>query len=525
MPSDSPSDTANVLNGVSCPTATNCWAAGTQRASGKLDQTLVEVWSPSTTSWVKVTSDNMFDPSDATTVNQLNGVSCNSSTNCWAVGWFSNDKSDPSTTWHDRGLGLGLHWNGTNGTFDPVKIPSAPAEGVNYKLTGVSCVNDGFCVAVGAKSTRESVGVANGPNSFSGDEAFIALYNGATWEDVSPEEPDVNAEQKAELNGVSCVDTSHCMAVGRNEDHQPLAMETSGLDSQGNKVGGAESDTWFTLTDVTKGESAEFNGVSCITANNCWAAGTFADDHVDQSDKDLVDQALIGHWVGDGTHDGTGGNWNLADNLNSLSSNNPSEVDNELNGIHCESATLCFAVGSYDFGQVDTEDSPGTDQTLIDQFNGTSWSLSVANSGPPTNRTTDALDNELQDNELNGVDCLDVNNCVGVGEFDGGPPPVSNIEAPVTAAPDESPAEPNTDTLVLMWGNPTPGTTGTPSPPPSNQPGGGTGTGSTPSTSVQAAKVPVPATGGGGALPLILLAGAGVASLGSGIVLIRSRKR
>lgn len=485
VPSANPSEETNILNGVSCVNPTTCWAVGTQRAKGAAHQTLVETLDTTTTppSWASLSSDNCTDvcsdinSKDKTKLtNALNGVSCDSTTNCWGVGYYVND----SGNW----TALGEHWNGTAGHFEASQIGPNGTDETYYKLNGVSCVPVGttaneFCVAVGISHSDE------------GFDAFIELWQGSGWENVSPTDQDV------ELNGVSCVDTSNCFAVGKDGDGQTLTMRTTN--------GG---ETWTTQTSPNEGtDTNELNGVSCVSVTFCWAAGYYKDDHIDTSEPSVTKQALVEFWNGTAWSIPTG-------DIPNISVNQQGELDNILNGIHCESATLCFAVGDVDARSVGFKD-----QTLIDQFNGTSWSIAVGN--PPdgsTNSTTDP-EAEPQNNELNGVDCGSLNMCAAVGEFDGGEIVSTSFEAPTMAVSD-FPGEDGKRTLVLMWANSTPGTSGTPG----TTGGTGTGTGS-PSTSVQAAKVPVPATGGGGALPLILLAGAGVVSLGGGITLIRSRKR
>jgi hypothetical protein len=72
--------TDNGFNGVTCLSASNCWAVGTYK--GDAYQTLIEHWDG--TSWTIVDSPN----TDVTHDNILNGVTCTSASECWAVGGF-----------------------------------------------------------------------------------------------------------------------------------------------------------------------------------------------------------------------------------------------------------------------------------------------------------------------------------------------------------------------------------------------------------------------------------------------------
>src|SRR5207253_656150 len=78
----------NELLGVTCVSASECWAVGTVgRNAANASQTLIERWDG--TSWAIVTSPN----TNATQNNYLNGVTCVSASECWAVGSYYNDSA------------------------------------------------------------------------------------------------------------------------------------------------------------------------------------------------------------------------------------------------------------------------------------------------------------------------------------------------------------------------------------------------------------------------------------------------
>src|SRR5437588_158952 len=71
------------VSGVTCTSASDCWVVCACRA-GFYDQTLIEHWNG--TEWSIVTSPN----TSTTQSNGLGGVTCASASNCWAVGSYYN---------------------------------------------------------------------------------------------------------------------------------------------------------------------------------------------------------------------------------------------------------------------------------------------------------------------------------------------------------------------------------------------------------------------------------------------------
>ena len=81
---------SNELFPVTCVSASECWAVGTYY-NGSAAQTLIERWDG--TSWAIVTSPN----TSATQENYLYGVTCVSASECWAVGYYYTDNFTPQT--------------------------------------------------------------------------------------------------------------------------------------------------------------------------------------------------------------------------------------------------------------------------------------------------------------------------------------------------------------------------------------------------------------------------------------------
>ena len=129
----------NVLHAVSCPSTTSCSAVGFGSTKG-----LVEHWNGHT--WSIVTrpnptgSDNWY----------LAHVSCATTTSCFAVGsyWSGEVGKSPEKT-------LAEHWNGHTWSITPSPNPAGSASTV---LNGVSCPTATQCFAVGHSSYQVSLG-------------------------------------------------------------------------------------------------------------------------------------------------------------------------------------------------------------------------------------------------------------------------------------------------------------------------------------------------------------------------------
>jgi hypothetical protein len=250
----------DVLNGVSCVSASFCVAVGFYKDSKKADQTLAESWNGST--WSTVTS-----PDEGSFANQLNGVSCVSPKFCVAAGTDGDDT-------------LIEFWNGTSWSI--VSSPDVGGDTNNY-LGSVSCVSATSCMAVGS-ATISSVGV----------EALTESWNGSTWS-IAPSSP-AGSEF---LTGVSCVAATSCIAVGwYNTGEGPDQTESQSWNGS----------TWSLLSSPDEGTGSNtLAGVSCASASFCTAVGA----HLITG---RISRTLIESWNGStwsivpSPHQGTGNN-------------------------------------------------------------------------------------------------------------------------------------------------------------------------------------------------------------------------
>jgi hypothetical protein len=162
---------------VSCPTTTRCFAVGSY-FDGFTYKALAEHLNG--TNWSVVTSPN---PTDATDI-FLSGVSCLSTTRCYAVGNYSTGPPNNSTS-----KTLTERWNGTSWSVFASPTPPGATYGV---LSGVSC-QPGSCYAVGTDGYT-----------------LIEHWDSAKWSIAAPPP----GGSQSQLGQVSCPSTTSCYAVG-----------------------------------------------------------------------------------------------------------------------------------------------------------------------------------------------------------------------------------------------------------------------------------------------------------------------
>jgi hypothetical protein len=161
----SPPQGAPALEGVTCVSATDCWASG----SG------FEHWNG--TSW---TLDKVLQ------TGPFSSVACTSATQCWAV---------------ESNFNLIEGWNGI--AWSAISLADT-----NLRLSGVTCASASECWAVGTDFTV--------PTS----QTAIERWNGFAWAGaLSPDPLDYGSVTDGHgdgLDAVTCLTVSQCVAVGSN---------------------------------------------------------------------------------------------------------------------------------------------------------------------------------------------------------------------------------------------------------------------------------------------------------------------
>ncbi len=178
--SPDPGTSADSLAAVACPSATECWAVGLQTATGEASQTLIEEWNG--TAWSAVTSANINATGGVLQNNQLNAISCDSTTDCWAVGRYIVGTYD---------LPLGEHWDGSTWTAEELAVFTGdPTPVGDYVLEGIACPDTADCWAVG-----------NWNPDTGGTQVLIEQWGGGSWTTVTG----VSGQIDGSYNGISCV--------------------------------------------------------------------------------------------------------------------------------------------------------------------------------------------------------------------------------------------------------------------------------------------------------------------------------
>ena len=137
--------------------------------------------------------------------------------------------------------------------------------------------------------------------------------------------------------------------------------------------------SWAIVTSPNTSSTDQnvLSAVACTSASDCWAVGSYFNG--------IFFQTLIERW------DGT--SWAIVTSPNALPLQN-----NILTGVTCASASDCWAVGYYTLGNAF--------QTLIERWDGTSWTIVTSPNTTPT-----------ESNLLYGVTCASASDCWAVGFY------------------------------------------------------------------------------------------------------------
>jgi hypothetical protein len=296
------------LFGVTCVNGSDCWAVGAVVAGGSGSPTgsLTEHWNG--TAWSIVPSPTPVGAQGAF----LQGVSCVSASNCWAVGYGTDQNGQNLNS-------VTEHWDGSAWSI----VPGAPTGQTYDQLDSVSCITASNCWAVGNAGP-----VQQNPNFLPifpgavGDQGLIEHWDGGAWS-VVPSFTGQNPEG-GYLSSVACVSSSDCWASGSTTDGTGMASGTL----MENWNGSAWS---FVPTPVPPGSAGSIlGGVSCLSAAQCWAVGS-SGSFGGGGGSGFQPNSFIESWNGSA--------WSIqpSPNVTSLSF---------LNSVACLQGTGCWAVGS-----------------------------------------------------------------------------------------------------------------------------------------------------------------------------------
>jgi hypothetical protein len=243
---------------------------------------------------------------------QVDQVSCASPGNCGAAGSYT-DASDSQQVFVVNETG------GTWGTAHQLRGTAASSVGPDPVTTvSVSCPTAGACEAGGSFS-----------NASGHQEAFVATEVNGVWK-AAAEVRGTTPTTNAGVESVSCASAGNCGAGG-------YYTGTSG--NQQAFVMAQTADRWGRAKEVpgtpvlNKGGGAEIASLSCASAGNCSAVGTYADGIHEP-------QAFVVSEVN--------GTWHNAENVPGLASlNRPPGDQDAAQSVSCSSSGHCSAGGYY----------------------------------------------------------------------------------------------------------------------------------------------------------------------------------
>lgn len=179
-----------------------------------------------------------------------------------------------------------------------------------------------------------------------------------------------------QLFGVAAISANDVWAVGGEGDQ--AGSPSSTLVEQWNGT------AWNLVAspNVSGSSANELTSVAAVSATDVWAVG----DYRDNTSGDLL--TLTEHW--------NGTSWSI------VPSPNVGQDAEMLSGVSADASNDAWAVGSYD------DPTAGASFTLIEHWNGTSWTI-VSDPG-----------GSLNDSTLNSVVALSPSNAWAVGEYFGG---------------------------------------------------------------------------------------------------------
>jgi hypothetical protein len=338
--------------------------------------------------------------------NYLNDITCSSAMDCIAVGHVAPGISEvgpENRTLIEENTGSG--WN-------IVPSPNAPAPAVGSSLSGITCISQRNCIAVG-----ESQDKASGPKT------LIEQNTGSGWTIV----PSPNAAAyggDGSLDGVSCDSPSHCVAVGSYESEgnfQTLIEENAG---HGWQV--------VASPNARPSDDEQLKAVACPNRTLCIAVGSIGlgpelplVEQNSGSGWTLVSVPGAGGLAGIACADmatcvATGGEFSLSGSTFTIAPLIEEMTNGRwrtatvpmkagvLAGVACRTPTSCISVSAAPLDSILVH----TSVTSVEE-SGDTWVMT----------TTSGLESMID--RLTGVACSDATRCFAVGDqFFGGTDPL-----------------------------------------------------------------------------------------------------
>jgi hypothetical protein len=346
-------------------------------------------------------------------------LSCGSAGNCAAGGSYNNGP----------GRGQAFVVSEKNGTWGrAIEVPGSAAlsGAAGYaEVDAVSCASAGNCTAAGTYSRKTD------------QQAFVVSEKNGTW-GRAIEVPGLaahDANAPVGVSAVSCASAGNCAVVGSYAAAPPLAFAVS-----------QKNGSWGNAIEVPGSLSLEgitLASVSCASAGNCTAAGSFGDRYGEGILAPLVVSEKNGTWgkatlvpgTAADSRNGAGpvscasagncvvggdvapiiygpyqafvasqqnGTWGKATGLPGLTALNASG-NASVDSVSCESAGNCAAGGYY-------EDSAGHTQAFVVSENSGWWGRAIEVPGSAALNTGGYA-------QIESVSCTAAGYCAATGYY------------------------------------------------------------------------------------------------------------
>ena len=325
--SPSPNIFGNTINAVAALSSSEAWAVGYQNDNNLNDsRTLAEHWNG--TSWTVVKSPNPGSTpncQNSNTGNFLNAVAYVSASDVWGVGFFfpCNGPLRP----------MALHWDGTQ--WKPVRTPALNTND-NAVFNSV--------VAFGA---NDVYAVGYQPATNGAVQTLIEHWDGTNWTVMTSPNPSATGNTLTAVAGTSASDL---WAVGTSTDAPTTSIQTLTLHFNGTSWAVVPSPNPLPKQFLNQNV---FQSLTATSSSDVTAAGYLLDS---ASFRFLT---FVEHWNGTA--------WTVS------TTPNPSSGAGDFNvfrGVSAVSANNIYAVGY--FANASTT---GQQQTLIEHFDGVSWTI------------------------------------------------------------------------------------------------------------------------------------------------------
>jgi hypothetical protein len=350
---------------VSCSSTGNCGLGGSYRDSSGHAQAYVANETKGT--WGKAEEVPGTAKLNKTYAAGTVSVSCASVGNCSAGGYYGDNSR----------AGQAFVVDETNGTWgDAEEVPGSGAlnTGGDAQVESVSCASAGNCSAVGVYNTP-----------LAPSQVFVVSEKKGVWGTAEgmPGLTALNAGGIAAVSQVSCGSAGNCAAGGdyttaKGKVRPFIENETNGIWHTAKPVPGSGS--------LNTGGNAGVDSVSCASAGNCSAGGSY------ESDGSV--QAF--------TVDETDGTWAAAQEIPDFTALNTGGYG-AIASVSCVSAGNCSAVGVY------TDSSQDYQAFAVSETDGT-WGSAAEIPGTAGLNTANAA--------AGSVSCASAGNCAAVGSYD-----------------------------------------------------------------------------------------------------------